>query len=583
MLAVALSPFVVAAQEPLPRFEQGDCLIPAPKDVRLDCGRLVVAELRERPNGRTIQLPVAIFRAAQPSGAPPLVMLHGGPGLNGLRNPLFRDAAAAWALALQRDVVVYDQRGAGLSEPRLCPDVVETSRGRPSEQVAAACVASLKAEGIDPAAYNTPVNAADAIDLRRTLGYRSWDVFGVSYGARLAQELMRQDPAATRAVVLASPLIVGPKFYGETRLNFQRALERVFARCHAEPSCTAAFPSLAQDFYGVYEELTAKPLRIDAGTIQALDGSQFFSGIRRQMAREDLITRIPLLVRELRRGDREKAARALVGPAELVNPTASLVIAYDACGTALRDALDAANAQASGPFRHSNTLNCGVWQTQFADASTYAPVESAIPTLILTAEFDDRTPTEYGLRIGARLKNSYLYEIPGAVHGTISGTCQDRILLQFLEAPARAPDASCIATQSVWTFETSNLDVQRFVFRIAASAQAINLAGTWELTLSGPQTVTTIDLRVDGVTLTGTLTPPRGVVTPIFDGRFDRGTVTFKATSPDGDRTVTLTGVADGDAIEFSRDLVVRPGGNPGGEGLLGVRGPRTFTARRVN
>jgi pimeloyl-ACP methyl ester carboxylesterase len=71
-------------------------------------------------------------------------------------------------------------------------------------------VASLKAEGIDPAAYNTTINAADAIDLRRTLDIAR-DVFGESYGARLAQELMRRDAAAARAV-LSSPLPVGPKF-----------------------------------------------------------------------------------------------------------------------------------------------------------------------------------------------------------------------------------------------------------------------------------------------------------------------------------------------------------------------------------
>jgi hypothetical protein len=105
------------------------------------------------------------------------------------------------------------------------------------------------------------------------------------------------------------------QFLGETRLNFQRALERLFARCNAEPACAAAFPSLAQDFYAVYEELTAKPIRVqlDTATMLTLDGRQFFSGIRRQMERSDLVIRIPLLVRELRRGDRERRrARWLV-------------------------------------------------------------------------------------------------------------------------------------------------------------------------------------------------------------------------------------------------------------------------------
>ena len=56
-----------------------------------------------------------------------------------------------------------------------------------------ACIAELEAQGVDRYAYNTAASAADLIDLRRALGYRTWDVYGVSYGARLAQEAMARD------------------------------------------------------------------------------------------------------------------------------------------------------------------------------------------------------------------------------------------------------------------------------------------------------------------------------------------------------------------------------------------------------
>jgi len=98
--------------------------------------------------------------------------------------------------------VIYDQRGAGFSEPKLCvaydaaPDaaVIEARR---------ACIAELEAQGVDRYAYNTAASAADLIDLRRALGYRAWDVYGVSYGARLAQEAMARDGRRIRSVVLA--------------------------------------------------------------------------------------------------------------------------------------------------------------------------------------------------------------------------------------------------------------------------------------------------------------------------------------------------------------------------------------------
>src|SRR5262245_20635096 len=112
----------VAAQSALPRFERGDCLVDGEwaQDARRECGWLVVMESRDRPSGNTARLAVEIFRAKQPGGMPPLVLLHGGPGgPGGIR--IYSAGVVKSALPENRDVVIYDQRGAGFSEPKLCP------------------------------------------------------------------------------------------------------------------------------------------------------------------------------------------------------------------------------------------------------------------------------------------------------------------------------------------------------------------------------------------------------------------------------------------------------------------------------
>src|SRR6185369_17307528 len=105
------------------------------------------------------------------NGAPPLVVLHGGPGgPGGIR--LYSAGIAASPLPRHRDVVIYDQRGAGFSEPTLCRayDIVADSASNLREDAAKekklsearrACVGELDEKRVDRLAYNTAANVAD--------------------------------------------------------------------------------------------------------------------------------------------------------------------------------------------------------------------------------------------------------------------------------------------------------------------------------------------------------------------------------------------------------------------------------------
>ena len=569
---------------------------------RVECGHLIVPEVRDRPAGRTVRLAVMIVRAAEAAGRPPLVFLHGGPGLNAIASR-FPINAVRWGLSRHRDVIIYDQRGSGLSEPNLCPEVVARS-GDVAHQndpaaIARACVTSLRAAGIDPAGFSTSANVADAIDLRRSLGYRVWDVYGVSYGSRLAQELMRADGSAIRAVVLDRPMPPGARFYAEQRRSFQMALERVFRACAAQPACHMAFPSVEEDFYAVYDQLTATPIEVapENRTSAAirLDGRRFVREIQRRFESSRLIPTIPLLLGELRRGDQGRAARALVagtiGTIARLSPINNLVVSYDVCGKALTTAQAMVSRQLPAAFIPSFewSASCGAWQERFAPPSTYAAVHSDIPTLILTAEFDDRTPTEFGRLIAETLKRSFLYEMSGEVHGAeIVSDCHGSILLQFLENPRREPDSSCVTDLPPLVFETKSLDLRTFVIRIAAEKhQATSLAGQWRAVLPGPQATVQFDVRLDNGSVLGTITPnarqgdPPADPVQVFDGRVDGDALTFKAKSPDGGRTITFVATLSGDELTFTRDVEVAPGAAPGRDGIFGVIGPSTFTARR--
>jgi pimeloyl-ACP methyl ester carboxylesterase len=593
------------AQDRVPRFEPGDCTFPVgdwAKDVRLECGHLIVHEVRERPQGRTLRLAVVIVRAQEPSEAPPLVMLHGGPDGEGIRESL--PAAAAWPVRPFRDIVIYDQRGAGLSEPRPCPELLDdvnqardrasrAERAEGAASIARLCRASLKAAAIDSAAYGTDTNVADLIDLRRALGYALWDVYGVSYGGLLASAAMREDPDGIRSVVLSSPGLLDPVVSAERPLSTQRAVDRLFEACAAQPSCLAAFPLLQADLTALYDELTAKPqaVAIERGGVPStisLDGERLLRQIVGQLTSSVALARLPALISELRRGDRMKAARLLVatpGDVTPLSPLAALVICRDIYGEAYRAGITKVSTQLRPAFQAlTNELeDCRIWQERFANSSEYEAPQGEIPVLILNGEFDPLSRPEHARRLSARLRGAHVYEIPGEGHGQPPSGCKAAILFQFLDNPAREPDASCIAAMPRLTFATQ-LPNSRLTFVITATGPSGGTyTGAWEAEFPGE---TTITLHARGTELKGTVqyVLPNGQSgsAAVYDGRLDEKTLTFKA-GPMGGRTITFTGTLNGDEIAFTRHVTVPPGAGPGGAGLFGVLAPRTFRAKRVN
>ena len=105
------------------------------------------------------------------------------------------------------------------------------------------------------------------------------------------------------------------------------------------------------------------------------------------------------------------------------------------------------------------------------------------------------------------------------------------------------------------------------------SALAADFNGKWTAEVqgrNGTQTVT-FDFHVDGSTLTGKVTTPRGD-TDISNGKVDGDNISFDQTLNFNGNSFTLNykGVADGDTIKFTRTF--------GG----GDRPPQEFVAKRA-
>lgn len=110
-------------------------------------------------------------------------------------------------------------------------------------------------------------------------------------------------------------------------------------------------------------------------------------------------------------------------------------------------------------FLPSNPRGCAVWDVGLADPAQHAPVVSDIPTLVLAGEFDSGggVPASITRQIPPTLANSFFYEMPAGAHlqladYNIASPCARSIAAQFLAAPHREPDATCIASVAPFDF-----------------------------------------------------------------------------------------------------------------------------------
>ena len=122
----AISPTEVPTPIP-PRYEPAECQFSPSNISNVICGYVTVPEDRSQVDGPTIRLHVAVASSydSQPE-LDPLIYLSGGPGSFALQW-LFWNIRDYSDVLKKRDVVFFDPRGVGFSEPSLdCPEVMET-------------------------------------------------------------------------------------------------------------------------------------------------------------------------------------------------------------------------------------------------------------------------------------------------------------------------------------------------------------------------------------------------------------------------------------------------------------------------
>jgi pimeloyl-ACP methyl ester carboxylesterase len=474
--------------EPEATYEQKPCpfVVSEGQEDRVDCGFVVVPEDHSNPDGPSIRLAVVVIKDQSDEHQPdPVILLAGGPGERVVANALQLEPTLA-PLHPNRDLIFFDQRGVGLSEPALeCPEFLQVmldNLDEPDVDVVTetifnafmTCRDRLVSQGHNLAAYTTAQSAADVEAIRIALGYEQVNLYGGSYGSLLAQTTMRDYPDYIRSVAINSTLPLEKSVFVDATTTFANAILRLLDSCAADEACNDAYPDLQAVLFEVINRLNTEPIPITV--TNPLDGQSYDALLTGDVVRANLgtflyisqiIPVLPQAIFDIYNGDIELMTQLSSTRLALLDLMSRGMMLSVMCNADLvgRTPEDLLNITAELPTQLVSTADpeftieygifgiCENWPVPIADVSVKDPLVSDIPTLVLEGEFDPVTPPEYGQLVAGYLSNGYYFEFPGVGHDVLSNECARQVAGAFITDPKQAPEATCVSQMPGITFD----------------------------------------------------------------------------------------------------------------------------------
>ena len=451
-----------------------DCRIsagPGHAGIKARCGTMLRPENPADPDSADIELRVAVVPALNLSPeTDPVVPIAGGPGQGSVE--FYANYRGAFeALRRNRDILLVDQRGTGESSRMDCP-IDDDALLFESEfslddtlQFVKDCLDGLPH---DPRYFTTSVAVTDLEAVRLALGYSRLNLYGVSYGTRVAQHFARRYPDATRTVVIDGvvppQIALGPEIATESQV----AIDNMLARCAADTACNERFGDIAATFTRIVAELREAPIDIsvphpDTGRMTALSfGEGQLAGAVRLLAYNPAtVALLPLFIHEAGEGNWVPlGAQYLMTALQMSDALAlgmhNAVMCTEDLPFLDRTIIDFEGIEASymGSFQlEALEAMCELWPAGPIDDEFKAPVASDLPFLLLSGDADPITPPRYADLAAVDLGNAVHLIGKHQGHGQIAVGWMSRLVADFVAAADPGViDAECMERSFVMPF-----------------------------------------------------------------------------------------------------------------------------------
>ncbi|RBY97039.1 hypothetical protein DQ237_05425 [Blastococcus sp. TF02-8] len=462
-----------------------------------DCVTLTVPSDHFAAASREWEVTFAV-RKADGESRGVLVTATGGPGSSGILLAEHYVAAMDPTITDSYDLVFFDQRGIGRSEPFGCDDILwsfdstidasadERERDRYARRAGDFAEDCFEEAGFSPAEaplFATRQAAEDLEVFREWYGAERLTLYGESYGTQFQQAYAAAHPDRVQALVLDGVVDVQTPiraFAAESATAYSDVLTGSLTACDADPVCADDAPG---DSLPAYDELAEEladsprpykyPLPDGELDERELTLEELEAAAAGSMSVPDQRIRFARAVNAAVEGDEVPLARLAAATAGadpntgevLPDPSFSpaLFLAVECqdypfvpagrTGRAELDAwLDGAAAAGIEDLRlddpYYGDLPCLFWPHEEEPTPLPAPpADPPYPVLLLTADTDPNTPTANALRVHARDLGSALVTLPGGPHVLFGWgyPCVDRAVLRLLSdgrLPSR-PETTC--------------------------------------------------------------------------------------------------------------------------------------------
>ena len=398
---------------------------------------------------QTITLSVAKIPArGNQVSADPVTLLAGGPGQSATEAwPQIQ--SAFYPILANRDVYLIDQRGTGNSARMNCPSLpTDIELDRDLNAVQQAATRCYEDQSLATQWFTTSVAVRDLDTVREALGIKQWNLYGVSYGTRVALHYLRRYPQHTRSLIIDAVVAPQKPIGPEIPLHAQRSLDSLFERCANDTTCAQAFPDLASKTDALFTSLKSDPRNVQFENISigALDSitftDQHLAATVRLLSYSSYGTSIlPSMLYDAAANNNLApfARQARMHISQLDGSMASGMHSAVICtedapfieSMADRSALQ--NTYLGDFLVDAMAATCEPWPIGVIDDDFHTPVSSDVPVLALSGAVDPITPPEYAELAIQSLSNARHIVNPHQGHTQAPLGCMPSIMSRFID------------------------------------------------------------------------------------------------------------------------------------------------------